>query len=138
LATATSITVSEALDYENGTTPIPPNTTFQIIDTAENIETLNATQIAELSSKLGVTFMIATDGPVTFPVGGQQRQCQGHWRAEGEPGPDGAPCGKAHALVNAGIGITAHVSVQEAIALAGPVDRRQRIHRRRRHRLLAG
>ena len=44
MATATSITVSEALDYENGTTPIPPNTTFQIIDTAENIETLNATQ----------------------------------------------------------------------------------------------
>ena len=114
MATATSITVSEALDYENGTTPIPPNTTFQIIDTAENIETLNATQIAELSSKLGVTFMIATDGPVTFPVGRQQ-----------------------HALVNAVIGITAHVSVQEAIALAGPVDQRQRIHRRRRHRHLA-
>src|ERR1700746_3455462 len=92
---ATSITIAQAPAYEQDPSQIPPNTTFEIIDTAANIETLNGTDILGLSSLLNVTSITATDAPVTFTPGGAEQQ----------------------ALKTAGIDITAHISASEAISL---------------------
>ena len=92
---ATSITIAQALAYEQDPSQIPPNTTFEIIDTAANIDTLNSADILGLSSLLNVTSITATDAPVTFTPGGAEQA----------------------ALTTAGIDITAHISASEAIAL---------------------
>ena len=91
----TSITVAQALGYEQDPSQIPPNTVFDIIDTAANIETLTASDISSLSSLLSVSSMTATDAPVTYAPGGPEQA----------------------ALKSTGITITAYVSASEAIAL---------------------
>jgi len=91
----TSITVAQALSYEQDPSTIPAGAVFDIVDTAENIETLTASDISSLSSLLSVTSMTATDAPVTFTPGGPEQA----------------------ALKSAGITITAEISASEAIAL---------------------
>ena len=91
----TSITIAQALAYEQDPSQIPPNTTFDIVDIAANIETLNDTEISSLSSLLHVTSMTATDAPVTFTPGGPEQA----------------------ALASTGTSITSYISASEAIAL---------------------
>jgi hypothetical protein len=92
---ATSITVAQAIAYENDPSTIPAGAVFDLVDIAANIETLTATEISQLSSVLGVSSITATDAPVTFTPGGPEQA----------------------ALKSAGISITAEINVTEALAL---------------------
>jgi hypothetical protein len=92
---ATSITVAQALAYENDPSTIPAGAVFDIVDIASNIETLTASEISDLSSLLNVSSMTATDAPVTFTPGGPEQA----------------------ALKSAGIHITAEINAQEVIQL---------------------
>ena len=91
----TSITVAQALSYEADPATIPAGAVFDIIDTAENIETLTASDISNFASLLNVSSMTATDAPVVFTPGGPEQA----------------------ALKTAHISITAEIDAQEAIAL---------------------
>ncbi len=90
----TSITVAQALSYEEDPSTIPAGAIFDIVDTAENIETLTASEISALTS-IGVTAIKSTDGLVRVD-------------------PTGA---KETALANANIPITADITVAKALSL---------------------
>jgi hypothetical protein len=90
----TSITVAQALSYEEDPSTIPAGVALAIVDIADNIETLTASEISDLST-IGVSSITATDAPVTFTPGGPEQA----------------------ALKSAGISITAYINAQEAIAL---------------------
>ena len=45
---ATSITVAQAIAYENDPSTIPAGAVFDIVDIAANIESLTASEISEL------------------------------------------------------------------------------------------
>ena len=92
---ATSISVAQALAYENDPSTIPAGAVFNIVDIAANIETLSATDISNFASLLSVKSMTATDAPVTFTPGGAEQA----------------------ALKSAGIHITAEINAQEVIQL---------------------
>src|SRR5215469_15293260 len=92
---ATSISVAQALAYENDPSTIPAGAVFDIVDTAANIGSLGATDISNFASLLSVTSMTATDAPVTFTPGGAEQA----------------------ALKSAGIHITAEINAQEVIQL---------------------
>ncbi len=92
---ATSITVAQALAYENDPSTIPAGAVFDIVDVAANIETLAASDISNFASLLNVSSMTATDAPVTFTPGGPEQD----------------------ALKSTGIHITAEINAQEVIQL---------------------
>jgi len=91
---ATSITVAQALAYEQDPTIIPAGAVFDLVDIAANIESLTATEISGLKS-IGVHAITSTDNVVTFAPGGAQET----------------------ALDSSGLHITAEITASTAIAL---------------------
>ncbi len=91
---ATSITVAQALAYENDPSTIPAGAVFDIVDVAANIESLTASEISGLKS-IGVTSIKSTDGLVKVD-------------------PTGA---KETAFANTNIPITADITVAKALSL---------------------
>ncbi len=89
------ISPRQALAYENDPSTIPAGAVFDIVDTGENIGSLTASEISQLSSQLSVSSMTATDAPVTFTPSGPEQA----------------------ALKSAGIHITAEINAQEVIQL---------------------
>ncbi len=95
---ATSITVAQAIAYENDPSTIPAGSIFDIVDTTANIKSLTAGEINHLSS-IGVSAIKSTDGLVKVD-------------------PTGA---KETAFANANIPITADITVAKALSLESNV-----------------